>query len=243
MNSIPQGKALSLLSSALFMTLSLGGVACEKSTPPIKEGLSSTEPTAPSKAVATAEKANAKPSVSSAVVGQPAPDFSLADLTGQPVSLSEFKGKTVVLEWFNPGCPFIKASHARGSLVTAAADAAKDGVVWLAINSSAPGKQGSGAAANEEGKKVFHLDHPILLDETGAVGRLYGATNTPHLFIIDAAGALVYAGAVDNSPDGEGEEPQGGHLVSYVGQALAELKAGQAVSVSSTKAYGCSIKY
>lgn len=178
-----------------------------------------------------------------ATIGKPAPDFELRDLDGKSVKLSSFKGKVVVLEWFNPGCPFVKASHGKGSLKTAAAEATKKGVVWLAINSAAEGKQGFGVEANRVGAKTFGLTHPVLLDEKGEVGHAYGATNTPHIFVIDESGVLVYRGAPDNSPDGEGESPTGGKLVSYVDATLADLAAKRPVGVGETKAYGCSVKY
>ncbi|HSO33819.1 MAG TPA: thioredoxin family protein [Labilithrix sp.] len=178
-----------------------------------------------------------------AEVGKPAPDFALKDLDGKEVRLSSFKGKTVVLEWFNPGCPFVKAAHTKGSLKDAARRQAKNGVVWLAVNSGAPGKQGAGLEANREGAKTFAMENPILLDEAGTVGRTYGATNTPHVMVVDDKGTLVYRGAVDNSPDGEGESPTGGKLVSYVEAALADLGAGKPVATAETRAYGCSVKY
>jgi peroxiredoxin len=178
-----------------------------------------------------------------AEIGRPAPDFTLADLDGRPVRLADLKGKIVVLEWFNPGCPYVQAAHTRGSLVDAAARAARDGVVWLAINSAAPGKQGAGAAANRAAQAEWKLAHPILLDESGQVGHAYGATNTPHLFVIDAAGRLAYRGAVDNSPDGERGAPEGGVLVEYAAEAVADLRAGRPIKVSSTRAYGCGVKY
>lgn len=180
---------------------------------------------------------------SAADVGAPAPDFTLKDLDGKDVKLSSFKGKTVVLEWFNPECPYVKASHTKGSLVDTAKRAAKKGVVWLAINSGAPGKQGAGAEKSRAGVKAFGLEHPVLLDESGAVGKAYGATNTPHLFVIDAKGTLVYRGAIDNSPDGEGQSPKDGKLTNYVDAALDDLAAGRAVKTPDTKAYGCSVKY
>ena len=149
----------------------------------------------------------------------------------------------MVLEWFNPGCPFVRASHTKGSLVDAARRAQAEGVVWLAINSGAPGQQGHGAEASRKGAEAFGLEHPVLLDEDGRVGHAYGAAKTPHLFVIDQTGTLVYGGAVDNSPDGEGESPEGGTLVRYVDQALTEVLAKKPVSVPSTKPYGCSVKY
>lgn len=178
-----------------------------------------------------------------AELGKAAPDFALKDLDGNEVHLSSFKGKAVVLEWFNPGCPFVKAAHTKGSLKESAKRNTKNGVVWLAINSAAAGKQGAGVDANREGAKSFGIDHPILLDEGGTVGKTYGATNTPHMMVIDPKGTLVYRGAIDNSPDGEGESAPGGKLVSYVDSALADLGAGKPVTTSETKAYGCSVKY
>ena len=179
----------------------------------------------------------------SAAVGKVAPDFTLKDLDGRDVSLASFRGKVVVLEWFNPGCPFVKASHTKGSLKGTAKKHAPSGVVWLAVNSAAPGKQGGDPAANRDAAKTFGLEHPILRDETGVVGRAYGATNTPDMYVIDKNGVLVYAGAIDNSPDGEGEAPTGGSLVNYVDAALEDVAAGRAVKVPVTKPYGCSVKY
>ena len=200
----------------------------------------SAEPTTPVTAPLSATKAVA---VASAKLGAPAPDFSLPDLDGKQVTLSSFRGKTVVLEWFNPGCPFVKASHTKGSLADTAARHGKAGVVWLAINSGAPGKQGHGVEANREGQQRFKLEHPILLDETGRIGHAYAAAHTPHLYVIDKEGVLVYRGAIDNSPDAEGESPTGGKLVNYVDAALADLAAGRPVATPETEAYGCSVKY
>jgi peroxiredoxin len=181
--------------------------------------------------------------LAAAAVGQPAPDFTLEDLDGKKVKLSSFKGKTVVLEWFNPGCPYVKNAHTKGSLVDTAKRAQKKGVVWLAINSGAPGKQGAGAEANKAGVKTFAMEHPVLLDESGATGKAYGATNTPNMYVIDPKGVLVYRGAIDNSPDGEGQSPEGGKLINYVDQALEDVAAGKAVRTAETKPYGCSVKY
>jgi peroxiredoxin len=192
--------------------------------------------------VAAAVTPNA-PAAGSAAVGKAAPDFTLKDLEGRDVSLASFLGKVVVLEWFNPGCPFVKASHAKGSLKGTAKKHAAQGVVWLAINSSAKGKQGFEPSANSEAAKTFGLEHPILRDETGVVGRAYGATNTPNMFVIDKNGVLVYAGAIDNSPDGEGEAPTGGSLVNYIDAALDDLAAGRAIKTPVTKPYGCGVKY
>jgi peroxiredoxin len=182
-------------------------------------------------------------SAAHAQVGQPAPDFTLSDLDGHPVHLADFKGKIVVLEWFNPGCPFVRKSHTKGSLVGTAKRYTDQGVVWLAINSAAPGKEGYGVAKNAEGKQTFGMNYPVLLDESGQVGHAYGATNTPHMFVIDKTGTLVYRGAIDNSPDAEGESPTGGKLVNYVDATMADLAAKRPVATASTEAYGCSVKY
>jgi hypothetical protein len=148
-----------------------------------------------------------------------------------------------VLEWWNPGCPFVDKAHTVGSLKTLAREVTAKGIVWLAVNSGAPGKQGHGAEANREGAKRYGLAHPILLDESGAVGRLYGATRTPQMFVVDEKGVLVYAGAIDNSPDAEGQSPEGGVLRNHVSETLAALEAGKPVPVAETKPYGCSVKY
>jgi len=197
-------------------------------------------------ATATSESANKAGAVSDsgpAEVGKPAPNFKLWDLDGKEVELASFKGKTVVLEWFNPGCPFVQKSHNKGSLKGYAQTVTAKGTVWLSVNSGAAGKQGAGVDVNRSGAKDLGVENPILLDESGAVGKLYGATNTPHVYVIDPAGTLVYAGAIDNSPDAEGESPEGGKLVNYVADALDAVDQKKAVAVPKTKAYGCSVKY
>lgn len=186
---------------------------------------------------------NANAAIVSATVGRPAPDFTLSDLDGRPVTLSSFKGKTVVLEWFNPGCPFVRKSHTVGSLKDLPARALSQGVVWLAVNSAAPGKEGATPDDNRKVAAQYAMTYPVLLDPNGRVGHAYGATNTPNMFVIDPLGTLVYRGAIDNSPDAEGQSPTGGKLVNYVDDALAALKAKQPVKVPETKAYGCSVKY
>jgi peroxiredoxin len=229
---------------ALLATLGLcfaGG--CSRSAPPTPAKAELADAPRPTTAAMTAAPTPPAAPLANARVGAPAPDFELPDLDGKQVKLSSFLGKTVVLEWFNPGCPFVNASHTKGGLVDTAARHVKEGVVWLAINSGAPGKQGNGVDANRAGKQKFKLEHPILLDESGTVGRAYGAAHTPHMFVIDSKGVLVYRGAIDNSPDAEGESPTGGKLVNFVDAALADLKAGQPVTTAETEAYGCSVKY
>lgn len=225
--------------SVAFGVAVLGGMGCGRSRAAPATTGSAEAVTAPP-AVA-ARSASVRPD--RAVVGEPAPGFELADLDGKRVSLAAHRGKVVVLEWFNPDCPFVQASHRKGSLKGAAATHRASGVVWLAINSSAPGKQGHGLTANRAGVAALGVDYPILLDESGAVGRAYGAERTPHLFVIDRQGILRYAGAIDNSPDGEGGSPAGGSLVRYAQEAIAAVLAGEPVPAATTKPYGCTVKY
>jgi peroxiredoxin len=172
--------------------------------------------------------------------GGQAPDFELTDLDGNTVSLASFRGKTVVLEWFNPGCPFVRYAYSKGPLKGMAERWRERGVVWLAINSGAPGKQGHGGEVNREAKRQWSMPQSILFDESGQVGRSYGAKTTPHMFIVDPEGKLAYAGAVDNSPFGK--VPTGG-VVNYVELALNSLLSDGEVEIRSTQSYGCSVKY
>ncbi|MCO4770006.1 MAG: redoxin family protein [Deltaproteobacteria bacterium] len=175
-----------------------------------------------------------------ATLGEAAPDFTLNDLDGTPVSLSDSRGKTVVIEWFNPDCPFVKYAHGRkGPLRTLAATHAENGIVWLAVNSGAPGKQGAGLERNKKAVVEYAMDHPVLLDESGVVGKAYSAKTTPHMFVVNEAGVLVYAGALDNAPLGNST----GATQNYVDAALADLSKAGAVSNPSPKPYGCSVKY
>lgn len=175
-----------------------------------------------------------------AEVGKAAPEFALKDLDGKVHKLSDYKGKTVVLEWYNPDCPFVVKQHQEGPLKSMAKDVAASGVVWLAINSGAPGKQGAGLERNKSSLAEYGIAHPILLDEDGKVGKAYKARNTPHMYVIKPDGTLAYMGAIDNAP--MGKVPDGG-LVNHVADALADLAANRPVKVPETKAYGCSVKY
>ena len=148
-----------------------------------------------------------------------------------------------MLEWFNPGCPFVQRSHTKGSLIDTAKRHTDLGVVWLAINSGGEGKQGFEPSLNQEATKTWALTHPVLRDIDGLVGKAYGATNTPNMFVIDPAGTVVNAGAIDNSPDGERGAPAGGTLVNYIDAALADVAAGRAVATPVTRPYGCGVKY
>ena len=171
-------------------------------------------------------------------VGAPAPDFTLTDTEGKTTQLSGLKGKVVVLEWFNPDCPFVVHAHGKkGALTEQVPRVLADGVVWLAINSGAPGKQGASPKRNVSAKGQYGMNYPVLLDPTGEVGRLYGAMTTPHMFVIDAEGTLVYAGGLDAAPMGRGNS------TNFVDAALADLKAGEKPSRARSKPYGCSVKY
>jgi peroxiredoxin len=224
------------------VAVGLSGVACSKSAPP-SEPPPATAGEAQSAPAAAPVEGTAKSVAGPAEVGKPAPEFSLKSIDGKDVNLSDFKGKTVVLEWFNPQCPFVKLSHTAGSLKGLADKYTKDGVVWLGINSGAPGKQGAGEEATRAGIAQFAMTYPVLLDDSGKVGKQYGAERTPHLFVINGEGVLVYKGAIDNSPDGEGKSPEGGKLVNYVDNAIGAVKTGAKVEPAETKAYGCSVKY
>ena len=177
-----------------------------------------------------------------AAIGKPAPDFALPDLGGTVHTLGQFKGKTVVLEWFNPECPFVNYAHNEGGpLAKMAAEEKPNGVVWLAINSGAPGMQGHDPEVNKTKAKEFAIAHAILRDPDGVVGRLYGAQKTPHMYVIDEAGVLQYAGGIDNAPMGEvdGDDPE----TNYVAAALADLRAGKPVATPEAKPWGCTVKY
>lgn len=185
----------------------------------------------------------AAPAAAAPVVGQPAPNFKLADTNGKAVTLADYRGKTVVLEWSNPECPFVKKHYGSGNMQKAQAAAARDGVVWLTINSSASGKQGhmNGGQAKSFVSKAGARPSAYLLDPRGVVGKVYDAKTTPHMFIVNKAGTLVYAGGIDDKPT-----PNPADVTSarnHVLAALAELKAGKAVSVSTSRPYGCSVKY
>ncbi|HZW07844.1 MAG TPA: thioredoxin family protein [Phycisphaerales bacterium] len=174
-----------------------------------------------------------------AKVGETAPDFTLKDLDGKDVKLADFKGKIVVLEWFNPGCPFVVKNHKTfDTMRKTAADYKDKNVVWLAINSGAEGQQGAAKADNVKAKTDWKIEYPILLDTTGATGKAYGAKTTPHMYVIDKDGKLAYAGAIDND---RGAKKQGDK--NYVKNAIDELIAGKKVTEATTEPYGCNVKY
>ncbi len=178
-----------------------------------------------------------------AVVGQPAPTFSLPDTTGQSVALADEKGKFVVLEWTNESCPFVKKHYGSGNMQKLQETYTGKGVVWLSIASSAPGKEGNHSAAEWSQIQKDRNAHPsaLLLDPAGTVGKSYGAKTTPHMFVIDPSGTLIYEGAIDDH-----SSPFPGSVAdakNYVATALDQAMAGQPVTTATTKPYGCSVKY
>ncbi|ACF12705.1 alkyl hydroperoxide reductase/ Thiol specific antioxidant/ Mal allergen [Chloroherpeton thalassium ATCC 35110] len=175
-------------------------------------------------------------------VGKLAPDFSLKDTDGKTHKLGDYKGKTVVLEWTNPGCPFVVGHYKTGNMQQLQEKYTEAGVVWLTVNSTNPAHPNhlSAEALAEKFQSWESHASANLLDEDGKVGELYGAKTTPHMFIIDKNGKLAYAGAIDDDRSTNGGANAS---VNYVAQALDELLAGKSVSVKQTKQYGCGVKY
>jgi peroxiredoxin len=174
--------------------------------------------------------------------GRPAPDFSLTG-TSEKVKLSDHKGKTVVLEWLNHGCPFVRKHYDSGNMQALQKKFTDKGVTWLSIVSSKEGKQGYVDQKGAVKEKSTHKSHAtdILLDPTGEVGKLYGAKTTPHMYIIDPKGNLVYQGAIDDRSDTDTSSIASAK--NFVAKALDEVLAGKKVTQHTTRAYGCSVKY
>ena len=172
----------------------------------------------------------------------PAPGFSLKDADGRVRTLAEFRGKVVVLEWINEGCPYVK-KHYQGNMQALQKAAVADGVVWLSVCSSAPGQQGhvDGAGAKRFIAAKGAAPTAFLLDPTGVAGKAWGAKTTPHMYIVDKAGQLVYQGGIDDKPTANVADIAG--ATNYVKAALADLKAGRPVKVAFSKPYGCAVKY
>ena len=176
-------------------------------------------------------------------VGQPAPDFTLKDANGKTVKLSDFRGKHVVLEWTNPGCPYVRKHYNGGHMGATQQEAMGKGVVWLAINST---EKDSGDYL-EPAKLVAWMKErksqptATLMDEEGTAGRAYGARTTPHMYIVNPQGQLVYAGGIDSIPSSNPDDIK--KAVNYVKQGLGEALAGKPISAATTRPYGCSIKY
>ena len=185
----------------------------------------------------------AAPAYAEPQIGKAAPNFRLNDANGRVVSLSDFRGKTVVLEWNNPECPFVKKHYDSGNMQKTQAAAAAAGAVWLTINSSAEGKQGhmtpaqaKAVAAAQQSRRTAYL-----LDPQGVVGKGYGAKTTPHMYVINPRGTLVYMGGIDDKPTRDPADINGAR--NHVLAALSELKAGKPVSVPTSRPYGCAVKY
>jgi peroxiredoxin len=178
-----------------------------------------------------------------AVVGQAAAAFTLTDVQGKSHSLDALKGKWVVLEWVNYDCPFVQKHYKSGNMQALQTEYTGKGVVWLSVNSSAPGKQGNFTAAEIEakGKERKIAYSAYLLDTDGKVGRAYDAKTTPHMYVIDPAGKLVYAGGIDDKPSTDLADVK--TATNYVRAALDAAMAGKPVAVTSSQPYGCSVKY
>ncbi len=195
--------------------------------------------------VALIATAQSKPeaAIGSVTIDQPAPDFALKDVDGKEHKLSQYKGKHVVLEWVNYDCPFVKKHYGSGNMQSLQGMFTKKDVVWLSICSSAPGKQGHFPTADLKKRIVTEKATPTayLIDENGAVGKMYGAKTTPHMFIVDPAGMLRYAGAIDDTPSTRAADIE--KSTNYVRSALDNLLTGKSVAVKSSAPYGCSVKY
>jgi peroxiredoxin len=176
-------------------------------------------------------------------VGAPAPDFSVTDTQGEIWTLDHLKGKPAILEWTNHDCPYVRKHYDSGNMQRLQRKAAEQDVPWLSVISSAPGKQGHVSPKQADELTAAREAAPVavLLDESGAMGRAYGASTTPHLFVIDAEGTLVYMGGIDDRPTTATADIEG--ATNYIDQALAELAAGEALSMPVTRPYGCSVKY
>lgn len=176
-------------------------------------------------------------------VGTVAPAFSVVDAKGKTQSLADYKGKYVVLEWFNPECPFVKKHYGSGNMQKLQQEAATHGVTWLTIDSSAAGKEGNLTpdAANAKNAEWKMASTAFLLDQDGKVGQAYGAKNTPHMFVINPEGKLIYEGAIDDKPTANPADIAG--ATNYVRAAITDAMANRPVANPTTKPYGCSVKY
>jgi len=178
-----------------------------------------------------------------AKVGEVAPGFTVNATNGSPVSLASYKGKVVVLEWTNHECPYVRKHYESGNMQSLQREATGQGVVWLTLISSSEGTQGYVTALQADELTTARKAAPtaVLLDTKGVAGKLYGATNTPHMYVVDKAGMLVYAGAIDDRPTSRRADVPGAN--NYVRAALDAVAAGQPVKTPVTRAYGCTVKY
>ncbi len=183
------------------------------------------------------------PSQAEVKVGTPAPAFSAVNTEGKTVNLNDYRGKTVVLEWTNDGCPYVRKHYGSGNMQALQKKWTGEGIVWLSVISSPPGEQGFADATRANSLTTERKATPtaVLLDPKQQVAKAYGATSTPHMYIIKPDGMLAYAGAIDDKPTSRPSDITGAK--NYVDDALAELKAGKPVSMPATRAYGCVVKY
>jgi len=239
--------------AALLLTVALSGCATESRTQAVPASSPAAAPAQPTSAQSAAtQTADAKPTTAGtastpavtagtvdlqkAVLGDTVPDFTLKDLDGKSHTLSSYRGKIVVLEWFSPACPYCVYAYAEGPLREQPERVKSQGVVWLSVNSQNAKHPGANLETNREFVKKHGLKAPILMDQSGEVGKAFGAKTTPHCYVINEKGLLVYAGALDNAPMGkvEGDAPK----TNYVDAAIADLRSGHAVTISNTKPYG-----
>jgi len=183
------------------------------------------------------------PAYAAPEIGQPAPDFTATDTNGNPVTLSDYRGKIVVLEWSNHECPFVRKHYETGNMQALQKEATDDGVIWLTIVSSARDRQGytTPEQANAIMKDVGSRATARILDPEGTLGRLYDARTTPHMFVIAPDGTLAYMGAIDDMPSPRHETVNGAR--NYVRMAIQSLKEGAPVNPATTRPYGCAVKY
>ena len=186
---------------------------------------------------------DAAPAVTTPGQAQAAPAFTLTDSDGVPRSLSDFRGKTVVIEWTNEGCPYVQKHYSSGAMQALQREAVADGVVWLTVISSAPGKQGhvEGESARAWRTRTNAASTHLLLDPEGTVGKAYGAMTTPDMRVIDGEGRILFAGGIDDRPTSKVEDLDGAN--NFVRAALEDVEAARAVRTAYAQPYGCSIKY
>jgi hypothetical protein len=176
-------------------------------------------------------------------IGQPAPEFTATDTKGSSLSLSQFRGKTVVLEWTNADCPYTRKHYTSRNMQDLQALAQRNGVIWLTVISSAPGKQGyvNGPGADALTRSRGAVPTSVLLDPSGTLGRLYGAKTTPHMFVIDKNGSLQYMGGIDSIPTADIADIS--KAEPYLKEAMLAVEQGSPVAHAVTVPYGCSVKY
>ena len=182
--------------------------------------------------------------MAAALPGKPAPDFSEVDASGATQSLSDYKGQWLVIEWFNKDCPYVRKHYGSGNMQSVQKKYTDKNVKWLSVISSAKGKQGYLEPAQALAEATSHnmsVSAPILLDTDGSMGRAFGAKTTPHMFVINPEGVVVYAGAIDSDDSWSPSSIDG--ATNYVAAALDEAMSGKPVTVASSRAYGCSVKY